>query len=93
MLGLVIEKVTGSNYRDYITSNVFNRAGMNNSGFFSMDGVNGNTAEGYQSITDSGGSVVGYKKNIYSYPQNFHIIPKKTSAWCCYRTRTAMSGR
>ncbi len=68
LLGLVIEKVTGSNYRDYIASNVFNRAGMNNSGFFSMDGVNGNTAEGYQSITDSHGSVVGYKKNIYSYP-------------------------
>ncbi len=68
LLGLAIEKVTGLKYRDYIISNVFNRAEMRNSDFFAMDGVNMNTAEGYQSIMDKDGRVEGYKKNIYSYP-------------------------
>ena len=36
--------------------------------FFSMDGINENTAEGYKSILDEEGRFKGYKKNIYCYP-------------------------
>lgn len=68
LLGLVLEKITGQNFRDYFTSNIFEKADMSNTGFFSMDGINGNTAEGYKSIEDANGKIVGYKKNIYCYP-------------------------
>lgn len=68
LLGLAIEQITGRNYRDYVACNVFKKAGMNRSGFFSMDEINGNVAEGYKSIKDRNGKITGYRKNIYSYP-------------------------
>lgn len=80
LLGLAIEKVTGISYRDYVARNVFDKAGMSNSGFLSMDGVNENTAEGYVSITDESDNIVGYKKNIYCYP------PKGTPDGGAYTT-------
>ncbi|MGN0475042.1 MAG: serine hydrolase domain-containing protein [Acutalibacteraceae bacterium] len=80
LLGLAIEKVTGISYRDYVARNVFDKAGMSDSGFLSMDGVNENTAEGYVSITDESDNIVGYKKNIYCYP------PKGTPDGGAYTT-------
>lgn len=68
LLGLVLEKLTGQKYRDYVTENVFKRAGMENTGFFSMDGVTGNVAEGYVRVRDKKGALSGVRKNIYSYP-------------------------
>lgn len=80
LLGLAIESVTGMNYRDYVVRNVFEKAGMSNSCFRSMDEINENTAEGYKSITDEGGRITGYKKNIYCYP------PKGTPDGGAYTT-------
>lgn len=80
LLGLAIESVTGMNYRDYVVRNVFERAGMSNSCFLSMDEINENTAEGYKSITDESGKITGYKKNIYCYP------PKGTPDGGAYTT-------
>lgn len=68
LLGLAIEKVTGANFREYYVNHVFAKAGMKNTGFLSMDGINPNTAEGYTSIEDEEGNFLGYKKNIYCYP-------------------------
>lgn len=68
LLGLAIEQKTGQGYRDYVACNIFKRAGMSDSGFFSMDEINENIAEGYKSIKDGNGEITGYKKNIYSYP-------------------------
>lgn len=68
LLGLVIEKITGENYRDYITNNIFKAADMNNSGFLAMDDINNNVAEGYKKEFDNEGNLLRYKKNIYSYP-------------------------
>lgn len=68
LLGLIIEKVSGMNFREYIQKNIFNRIGMNNTEFCSMDGINYNVAEGYAPIEDDNGKVIKYKKNIYSYP-------------------------
>ena len=39
LLGLMIERATGSTYRDYTTENVLARAGMTSSGFLRMDVV------------------------------------------------------
>lgn len=68
LLGLIIEKVTGMNYRDYINLNVFQRIGMKNTEFCSMDEVNANVAEGYSPVRDEKGKLVKYRKNIYSFP-------------------------
>jgi len=68
LLGLMIEKVTGRTCRDYVRQNIFARAGMVHSDFFRMDRVHDNVAEGCDPIRDEGGNVVGWKKNIYSFP-------------------------
>jgi CubicO group peptidase (beta-lactamase class C family) len=68
LLGLMIEQVTGMTYRDYVRQNVFAKAGMIHSGFLRMDEVHENVAEGADPIEDEDGNVVGWKKNIYSFP-------------------------
>lgn len=68
LLGLVIEKITGMKYQNYVAKNIFEKVCMSGTGFFSMDGINENTAEGYINITDKEDNILGYKKNIYSYP-------------------------
>ena len=68
LLGLAIEKITDKGYREYVTENVFRKAGMRNTAFLSMDSINENTAEGYVNLYNEDGEVVGYKKNIYCFP-------------------------
>lgn len=68
LLGLALEKVTNTDYRSYVAEHIFQKAGMKNSAFLSMEDINENTAEGYKSIQDDEGKVTGYKKNIYCYP-------------------------
>ncbi|MFN8371867.1 MAG: serine hydrolase domain-containing protein [Anaerolineae bacterium] len=68
LLGLMIEKATGMSYRDYVRQHVFARAGMSRSDFFRMDRVSEDVAEGCDPITDESENVIGWKKNIYSYP-------------------------
>lgn len=68
LLGLVIEKVTGKKYRDYIKEEVFEKIGMANSGFYSMDGINEKVAEGYAMVCDDKDEFIEWRKNIYSYP-------------------------
>ncbi|MGH4118008.1 serine hydrolase domain-containing protein [Clostridium sp.] len=68
LLGLALEKVTGIDYRTYVTQNVFESCQMNNTKFCAMDEINENTAEGYASAYDNDGKCIGFKKNIYCYP-------------------------
>ena len=68
LLGLLIEKTSGMKYRDYVRQNIFAKAGMPHSDFFRMDRVNENVAEGSDPLRDEAGHLVGWKKNIYSYP-------------------------
>jgi len=68
LLGLVIEKITGQNYRSFVTDNIFIPLGMLNTKFCAMDEVNENTAEGYISCYDKNKNFTKWKKNIYSYP-------------------------
>lgn len=60
LLGVIIEKVSGQLYRDFLTENVLTPAGMHDSGFFAFNDLPENTASGYledQVIT-----------NIYNLP-------------------------
>jgi CubicO group peptidase (beta-lactamase class C family) len=50
LLGLMIERATGSTYRSYVADHVFAPAGMNRSGFFRMDVVEPDVAEGVEAI-------------------------------------------
>ena len=68
LLGLVIEKVTGENYCEYVKKNIFDKISMMDTDFLSMDGINKNTAEGYACIEDEDENIIGWRKNIYSYP-------------------------
>lgn len=68
LLGLAIENITGQSYREYVTKNVFNACGMNNTGFYSKDDSDAIIAEGYYAIYDDMENIVEWRKNIYSYP-------------------------
>ena len=68
LLGLMIERATGSTYREYVTQHVFARAGMNRSGFFRMDVVEPDVADGVEAVQDESGGVIGWRRNIYAYP-------------------------
>jgi CubicO group peptidase (beta-lactamase class C family) len=47
LLGVIIEKISGRLYRDFITENVLTPAGMQDSGFFAFNDLPENTASGY----------------------------------------------
>lgn len=65
LLGLLIEKLSGVPYEDYIRQNVFARAGMTRSGFFALDEVVPDVADGYVPALDENERACGWKKNIY----------------------------
>jgi CubicO group peptidase (beta-lactamase class C family) len=46
-LGMLIEKLTGMLYRDFIREQVLEPAGMQRSGFYALNDLPGNTANGY----------------------------------------------
>lgn len=68
LLGLVMEKITGQDYRSFITNNIFKPCGMLNTKFCAMDEVNENIAEGYTGCYDENEKFIKWRKNIYSYP-------------------------
>lgn len=68
LLGLMIEKATGMSYREYVQEHIFKKAGMVHSDFLAMDQVNEKVAEGCDPIRNEEDEVIGWKKNIYSYP-------------------------
>jgi CubicO group peptidase (beta-lactamase class C family) len=70
LLGLIIERLSGSSYYEYIERQIFGKAQMLRSGFMALDDVDDEVAEGYIPITDESDKVIGWKKNIYSTTPN-----------------------
>jgi CubicO group peptidase (beta-lactamase class C family) len=68
LLGLMIEKASGMHYREYVKKYIFEKAGMMESDFCSMDGIFKNAAEGYVKTFEKEGNFTGWRKNIYSFP-------------------------
>jgi CubicO group peptidase (beta-lactamase class C family) len=68
LLGLMVERASGMPYRDYVLRHVFAPAGMHRSGFFQMDRIEPDVAEGSDPVTDALGAVVGWRRGMYSYP-------------------------
>ncbi|MFC6463694.1 serine hydrolase domain-containing protein [Marinilactibacillus sp. GCM10026970] len=63
LLGLIIEAVSGMIFSDYVEKHVFEVAGMNDSGYFSLDKLQANVATGY--VEEEDGT---WKSNIFSIP-------------------------
>lgn len=68
LLGLLIEQLTGMNYRDYVRQQIFAKAGMLDSDFLHKAQVQKNIAEGNEPLKDASGHIIGWRKNIYSFP-------------------------
>ncbi|PAE23761.1 MULTISPECIES: serine hydrolase [Bacillaceae] len=64
LLGLIIEKMTGLSFQDYIQSHIFEPCGMKNSDYFRFDSLPENTAIGYIDNEEDG----TWRTNIYSLP-------------------------
>ncbi|WP_226683035.1 serine hydrolase domain-containing protein [Sutcliffiella horikoshii] len=63
VLGLIIEKIAGVPFTDYVEEHIFKPARMDDSGYFSLDRLPANSALGY--IDKEDGS---WKTNNYSIP-------------------------
>lgn len=63
VLGLIVEKVSGAIFKDYIQKHVFEKARMEDSGYFALDCLPGKTAIGYIDYDDG-----TWKTNMYSLP-------------------------
>jgi CubicO group peptidase (beta-lactamase class C family) len=59
-LGVIIEKISGQLYRDYIREHVFMPAGMEDSGYYAFNQLPKNTAYGYKKSRN--------ETNIYNLP-------------------------
>ncbi len=60
LLGIIIERISGTTYRDFICDNVLDPAKMKNSGFFAFNELPENTAYGYKKDRKT--------TNIYNLP-------------------------
>ncbi|MBW4081758.1 serine hydrolase [Paenibacillus sp. S150] len=63
LLGLLVEKLSGITFTDYVEESIFGACGMKDSGYFALDALPGNTAQGY--IVKEDGA---WTANIYSIP-------------------------
>lgn len=63
ILGLIVEKVSGMVFIDYVQKNIMDKAGMKNSGYFALDALPSKTAIGYIDYEDG-----TWKTNMYSLP-------------------------
>lgn len=63
VLGLIIEKVSGQNYFDYVTEHIYKPAKMNNTDAYELDHVIPNLATGYTMSLEEPGQ---WKNNIFS---------------------------
>lgn len=63
VLGLIVEKVSGMVFTDYIQQNILDKASMQNSGYFALDALPAKTAIGYIDRDDG-----TWKTNTYSLP-------------------------
>lgn len=68
LVGLAIEEITGTDYRDHVRSEVFARAGMDSSDFFDRRDPAPLVAEGWDPVFDEGRRITAWQQNIFSYP-------------------------
>ena len=68
VLGLIIEKITGGSYYDYVREHVFRPTDMRNTDYFDADVPVENMASGYTKNDDRGDEQKLRRNNIYTRP-------------------------
>jgi CubicO group peptidase (beta-lactamase class C family) len=68
VLGLLIEKVSGQGYHDYVRERIFAPAGMTNSDAYPQDAVVPNRAVGYTREGPQGPTPGPFRPNLYALP-------------------------
>ncbi|MFD9892394.1 serine hydrolase domain-containing protein [Amycolatopsis sp. NPDC059027] len=68
LVGMAIEEITGTEYREHIRDVVFARAGMADSDFFDRRDPAPDVAEGWDPVVEAEGRITGWRQNIFSYP-------------------------
>ncbi len=69
VLGLIIEKITGKTYREYVREAVFGPAGMNDTGLFAADEITPHRAVGYTRQDAGEGPASGPRRsNVFLQP-------------------------
>jgi D-alanyl-D-alanine carboxypeptidase len=68
VLGLVIEKITGQTYYDYVRESIYRPAGMTSTDAFMQDAVVPNRAVGYTSEDAAGKRLPEARVNVYELP-------------------------
>lgn len=63
LLGLIVEQASQSTFDEYVVKNIFQKADMTSAGYFELDALPANTAQGYIDFEDG-----AWKTNIYSLP-------------------------
>lgn len=63
LLGLIVEAVTQQRFAEYVQQNIFDKVDMSRSGYFELDALPSNTAQGYIDFPDG-----RWKTNVYSLP-------------------------
>lgn len=66
LLGLVIERLSGLSYFDYVRRHIFTKAQMTRSDFLALDDVAPEIAEGYVPVANRDAEIIDWKRNIYS---------------------------
>jgi len=62
LLGVVIEELTGMRYQDFVDQTIFQAIGMHQSGYFALNQLPEQTAQGYIEGAE------GWRTNIYNLP-------------------------
>lgn len=68
VLGLIVEKVSGQNYFDYIRENIYKPAGMVNSDHYDLEIPVENLAIGYTRMSHAGPQEGRRRENYYRHP-------------------------
>lgn len=63
LLGLVVEELTGQDFRAFVAERILRPCGMARSGYFALDALPENCAQGYLSPDPA-----GFRTNIYAVP-------------------------
>jgi len=67
VLGMIIEKVSGQSYFDYVRENIYKPAGMENTYCYHMEDPIPNLAIGYTKTNFNGEPIPGWKNNFYRH--------------------------
>ena len=70
LLGILIQRVSGQNYYEYVNEHVYDVAGMHNTNCFIREQKNHNLAQGYTKYTSEEGLGMGMKNSRQQYIYN-----------------------